>query len=687
MLKTNPIYVHSQELMTFSKWTHKSYAVFSSLKKLIKISVLSFSCSLLSFSSITAFAQEDSLRIDKKLELEEFEVLSTVEPLVYNQQARLVSVLTKKEIAQSPESDLGSFLFSQRAVDIRSRGGFGVQSDLSIRGSSFDQVLVLLNGIPISDAQTGHFNLNMPFSPDAIQRIEILEGSAARVYGANAFAGAVNIVTQPKAKNQINLHAEGGQHDYYGLGLSANYNLGRSRTFVSYQKNGSDGYRENTEFQMQNFFLQSLWAASKYSLDLQVGIQQKDFGANGFYSVKYPLQYEHNRADFASINLSFGKVFHTRISSFWRRHRDQWVLTKENPSLYQNFHQSNTHGFKTNHRLNTKFGKIQLGSEIRSESIWSTSLGESQADLIPVPWDKNYNFSHYFERINASLFLDHQLQIGSKFYTSFGFLANWNSDYDKQIKIYPGLDISYKLYSNIQLIASVNQAMRLPTFTDLYYSGPANIGNAKLLPEKATSVEIGLKYAKAQFSIQTTYFSRLGKNMIDWVWLADIEKWQTQNILDQNTQGVEFGLVYHPISKKSFIQNIQFNYTYLDASMKEKPELTKYASTHLKHQMNFSSSLLLFPKFKLNLNFSYRDRVGVYQSYNFEEGKYLTEAYKDVFLLNLRAVYEHKHYSIFIDGMNLLDYKYVEYGVIQAGSWLKAGINIHLNRKNTKNEI
>lgn len=678
MLKTNQTCVHSKELITFRKWTNKPYAVFNSMKKLIKISVLSVSCSLLTIGSATAFAQEDSLRIDKNLELDEVEILTVVEPLVYNQQARIVSLISKREISHSVKSDLASVLSKQRAVDIRSRGGFGVQSDLSIRGSSFDQVLVLLNGIPLSDAQTGHFNLNLPFPREAIQRIEILEGSAARVYGANAFAGAVNIVTQASDKKQIQVRAEGGQNAYYNLGASANYSSGRSRTFVSYQKTGSDGYMMNTEFQMQNFFLQSHWIGNNYNIDLQLGTHQKDFGANGFYSAKYPLQYEHNNAYNGNANINFGKQLISKIGFFWRRHQDQWILTKENPSIYQNFHQTDSYGLKTNHRFLSKVGKTQIGSEIRSESIWSTSLGESQEELKPVPWDKDYNFSQYFKRENASLFIDHQIGFGSKFFAAFGFLANWNSDYSSDLKIYPGLDLSYTINPLIKLIGSVNQAMRLPTFTDLYYAGPANLGNVDLVPEKATSYEIGLKYSKNEVSIDAVYFSRLGKNIIDWVWLEDIEKWQTQNILDQTINGLEAGISYKPLSESSFVQNLYLNYTYIDASIKENQQLTKYASTHLKNQLNLGGTLQILPKLNLNVSLAYCDRVGVFQSYNFVTNVFVEESYNDVLLLDINAQYKHENFSFFIDGMNLLDQKYFEYGIIQNGLWIKAGIAINI---------
>ncbi|MCD6090503.1 MAG: TonB-dependent receptor [Bacteroidales bacterium] len=669
-----------QKLVIFRKWTNKSYAVFNSLKRIIKIASLNVAYSLLALGTATSFAQEDSLRIDKKLELEEIEIISAIEPLVFSQQARLINVISKQEILRSGQQDVASILSQQRALDIRQRGGFGIQSDISLRASSFDQVLILLNGIPLSDAQTGHFSLNLPVVAQAIQRIEIIEGSAARIYGANAFAGAVNIVTQPSSKNQIQITSEGGQNAYYNLGASVNFAKGKNRTFLSYQKLGSDGYMENTDFQTNNFFMQSQWIADKYSFDFQLGAQKKKFGANGFYSAKYPLQYEYNNAYNGNANLNFGKQLVSRISMFWRRHQDQWVLTRENPSIYQNFHQTDTYGLKTNHRFLSKLGKTQIGTEIKSESIWSTSLGETQEESMPVPWNADYSFSRYFERSNASIFIDHQLNLDSRFYAAFGFLINWNSDYSQKLKIYPGIDLSYSITKKLKIIGSINQAMRLPTFTDLYYSGPANMGNTQLLPEKATSFELGLKYLQSNIQANLVYFSRLGKDVIDWVWLEDIEKWQTQNILEQNVSGIEVGIDYAPFHS-SILHNIYLNYNYLDVKFKEIPQLTKYANTHLKHQLNFGGTLKLTSSLFASFSINYRDRVGVFQSYDFDNQEYQEEPYKAVLLANAKLYYERKYYTLFVDGLNLFDQKYFENGVLQPETWLKAGVTINLEAK------
>lgn len=672
---THPTLERNKVNLTFRKWSNKSYAVFNSLNKIIKIAFLNVVYSLLSIATSTAFAQEDSLRVDKKLELDEIEIVSVVEPLAFSQQARIVNLITKKEILQSPHSDFASLLKYQKGIDIRQRGGFGVQSDLTIRGSSFDQVLILLNGFPLSDPQTGHFSLNIPFDAEIIKRVELIQGSVARIFGENAFAGAVNIITQPANRNHFTMLAEGGENGHFKLGSSANFLIGNTRTFFSYSKAGSDGYQLNTDYKLQNLFLQTLYNQNKYSIDFQFGVQKKEFGANGFYSVKYPLQFEYNNSYNSNLSVNFGKTFVSKIGIYGRIHQDQWILTRENPILYQNFHQTASYGIKTNHRYTSNLGKTQIGSEIKYESIWSSSLGESSTTSKPVPWNPDYDFTHFKNRKSANVFIDQQYLFKNGLFLSSGLLFHLQPENSKTLNMYPGIDLSYSLFKNFQVIASLNKAMRQPTFTDLYYSGPANIGNPNLKAETATSFETGIKYSNLFLNAEAVYFNRNGKEIIDWVWDANTEKWQTQNILNQTLSGFEVGAQFRPRTGGR-ITNISVNYTYLNANSKDIPELTKYHSTHLKHQLNMNGHFVLSKGFYASISFSYRDRVGSFQLYDFEQMEYDEKAYSDQFLFDFRMQYKRAKYTIYLDGINVLNSSYYEYGILQPGRWLKTGILI-----------
>ncbi len=259
-------------------------------------------------------------------------------------------------------------------------------------------------------------------------------------------------------------------------------------------------------------------------------------------------------------------------------------------------------------------------------------------------------------------------------------MANWNLD--SKFYFFPGIELSYELTKKWKFFGSLNQGMRLPTFTDLYYSDPSNIGNPALLAEKATSFDIGFKMNHQQLFFDVAYFLRNGKNSIDWVWVEAIEKWQTQNILEQNSQGFETSIKWSNPFGKRLLRELSVNYSFIDVRLKEAPQLTKYASTHLKHQLNLSAVVQLSSHLKSKMELSYRDRVGVFQSYDFETLQYQEIAYKEVFLLNGKLSYSQSLFTVFVDGMNLLNSHYFENGVMQAGRWVKGGLIFNLNLTN-----
>lgn len=665
-------------IIHFSRWTRKSWAVFNSLSKVIKIGRLNLTFSMLTLSTAAVFGQDMIMESEfsDNVELDELEVTAQSEPLVFAQHGRMITTITRKEIESAPVSDLAGLLSYVQSVDIRQRGVQGVQADVSLRGGSFDQVLVLLNGIPVSDPQTGHFNLNLPIHLDDIQKVEVLRGPGARIFGPNAFSGAINIITKATGNNQIKARAAGGQNAFYDYGISGNASVKNWNTLVSYNQKASDGYMENTDFKSQDAFLQSSLQLKNLLLDAQLGWMNKAFGANSFYSPKYPLQYEKNQSRLASLGLHFGEKLRVSLLPYYRQHRDNWQLTRQNPELYQNFHQTDVYGIRGKSIFHSSLGKTNIGLNLKQEDLLSSSMGESLENTKDIPWSPEHQFRYGFNRSHAGLYLEQSRKFFQKLTVSAGVLFHWYSEADKA-QWYPGIDVSYQLHKNWKLSASVNNAMRLPTFTDLFYSGPANMGNPELEAEKSLTFELGAEYAVEGFRMNIAAFQRQGKDIIDWVWYDTI--WKTENITELTTNGIEVSAQISPelLWNIPVWKNLNIDYTYLDMQKKESDFQSKYALNHLRHQFNFQLQFEPVKKLTLSLMGSYKDRVGTYQSYDFDEGKYEENPYQDYFMLNGRLAYQFSVLQAYIEAQNLSDVSYVEFGVPQPGLWLFGGVKFN----------
>ena len=133
----------------------------------------------------------------------------------YQEEGKSVLIIDKEQLKNTPDVSVAEILVQHAGVDIRQRGANGVQADIGLRGSTFDQVLILLNGVRMSDAQTGHNSLNIPLDVSAIERIEIIKGAGARVYGQNSLAGVVNIITKNPKKTFTSLKLTAGDFNLW----------------------------------------------------------------------------------------------------------------------------------------------------------------------------------------------------------------------------------------------------------------------------------------------------------------------------------------------------------------------------------------------------------------------------------------------------------------------------------------
>lgn len=662
------------EMFTFKRWGGKAYSLFSAIKKPVRIGVL-----LTVYTTVAepefVFAQTDSTKVNMEYDLDEVEVSAQRAPVAFSQVARIVSVISREEIEAAPVQSIQELLEYALSIDVRQRGVHGVQADISVRGGSFDQTLILLNGINISDPQTGHHALNLPVSFKNIQRIEILEGPAARVFGPNAFSGAINIITSSEGNSSLKFDVSAGQHQLADVNVSGNLSSGAWNQFAAFNRMSSEGYIDNTDFKTWNAFYQTSLNTKPGKLDFQVGRTNKAFGANGFYSAAYPNQFEETKTTFASVKFESGTKIHLTPSVYWRRHQDRFELFRSEPSTWpafykgHNYHLTDVFGSNLNAWFSSRLGKTAFGAEIRTENVWSNVLGEILSTPIAVPGESGQFFTKSYSRTIISYFAEHSVYL-KRFTFSGGAMTNWISDLGFGWNIYPGIDASYAISEQLKIYASASSSLRMPTFTDLFYSGATNLGNPDLKPEKSVNYEGGLKLNLKGFTGHAGVYYRKGKDLIDWVRENETDKWQTKNLTRINTTGVEFSGNIFPEkiwNTRIFLTKLGVNYAYVNLDKGGNNFFSNYVLDNLKHKIDVEVNHRIWKNVTGSWRVSYQDRNGM---------RTKTEAYDPFWLVNARVVWKTQSTEIYATAANLFDITYFDMGTLQQpGRWISIGIS------------
>lgn len=222
------------------------------------------------------------------------------------------------------------------SIDLRQRGADGVQADLSIRGASFGQSLVLLNGPRINDAQTGHHNMDIPLPLEAISRIEVLHGAGSTLYGADAVGGAVNFITARPRATEIRARIGFGNIGFNQQRITGSY-LGRGWSEqVTGSRDFSTGFRPDRDYRSESASSETRFKTGLGETDLLFAGSDRAFGADQFYG-NFP-SWERTKNRFASISQNLGQ--NTSAAFGYRRHSDEFVLVRDDPALYENNHVS-----------------------------------------------------------------------------------------------------------------------------------------------------------------------------------------------------------------------------------------------------------------------------------------------------------------------------------------------------------
>lgn len=575
-----------------------------------------------------------------------------------------IQVITRAQLDHLPIRSVNEALSYVAGVDFRQRGPAGVQGDVSIDGGTFDETLVLINGIRVTDPQTGHNMMNLPITMDVVDHIEIIRGAAARIYGVNALTGAINFVTITPKENHLSLSVNTGSNFKHSVETDHNYNSwggaitgswvkGKNSNLFSASHNNGNGYRYNTAYSNNKAFYQGRYFTHENDyLETMAGYSYNNFGANGFYAAPGDL----NSGE--TIYNVLGEIgYHTKINSHWQSYprvsyrfsQDDYRYIK-NPLTARNLHKTHIFNAEWNNTIHTDAGDIGFGIEARNEHILSSNLGNHDR--------YNYGLSGEYK------FAD----LGKLALTAGGYL-NYNTAYGWQF--FPGLDAGYSILPSLKLFTNIGTGQRLPTYTDLYYKGPSNIGNPDLTPEKADYAEGGLKYFLKNFNVTASYFYRRINDFIDWT-KADINAaWQPNNFQRINTQGFTLAANYKWSNPKNItFKTIEIHSSYTNLQPKiDKPAadnnvISLYTISNLRNQVVGTISSEIVTGLQWSVSTRYLERI----------------SFKKYFLLDSKIQYSWKNKcQIFVDATNITNVTYVEAAAAPLpGRWYNTGIQFQL---------
>ena len=384
----------------------------------------------------------------------------------------------------------------------------------------------------------------------------------------------------------------------------------------------SDGYRNNSDYKNQNYVVKGIFNKNSQPVEVIATFFDKKFGAENFYTTNVTFnEYEETQNSLLGISSTFSSdKFKVTPRIYWRRGQDMFLLRRDDPGFYRNFHITNKIGVETNASYISDYGITGFGVDFSRFSIQSNNLGERV-------------------RTMANLFIEHRVTLGS-FDITPGVAVSYFSDF--KFNAFPGIDIGVQVSNKVRVYGNVGYTFRAPTFTDLHYNDPVTSGNPNLEPEKAFAQEIGVKYLSNKFSGSLAVFNRDSEDLIDYIRPnTDASIFTAANITKVSTQGVEVESAYN-FKISQYNQTLTFGYTYLnDDILEQDKDLSRYSLNTLKHQMITRFRSQLFKNVSQNIIYKHGERT-VGTSYNVWDASLLVNINKFTFNLTANNIFNAK---------------------------------------------
>jgi vitamin B12 transporter len=605
-------------------------------------------------------------------------VTATRVAVPWGESGRSVEVLTGDEIEAHGVRSVPELLQLFPGLDVRRRGVHGVQADLSIRGGSFEQVLVLVDGVPVNNPQTGHHTLDLPVPVDAIERVEVLYGPGSALYGANAAGGVVQIFTKDGAAEreggesggveaEDSIEVDGSAELFAGenslSGGSAvvgwvfgnrgsdggalppregrkgrGWRGGQVSHRLTLERSESDGYREGLELEQGSGFYRGVipLGDSHTALDLSAGVSERDFGAQSFYSTRFPNQLELTEARFASAAMRTevaGTRVHAHAAGRW--HDDTFILERSDPSLLTNVHEDRSLDLQVRAVRDTAAGTLEVGTGWLSEDLDSTNLGLRDRER----WGSFAGLTGGVGERGRVL-----------------WRAALHADrVDGDWEVHPSAALSLSAGPG-RVRVSAASAYRVPSFTELYYRDPTSAGNPDLEPERSWTYEAGYDWTGERSRASATLFRRDGSDLIDFVQAPGETLFVAVNLREVTTEGVEL-----VAARKWGATTWTASYSWLDSYGDEPAGVSAYVFDYLEHRAVLRADGRATWDVRWGASLGWNDR---YQN-------------RDWLRLDARLAKRLGPVEVFAEGTNLTDERYVEQGAVEMpGRWLVGGVKV-----------
>jgi len=528
---------------------------------------------------------------------------------------------------------LADFLKLDPSIDLRQRGPNSIQGDLSIRGSTFGQTLVLVDGMRVNDAQTGHHNLDLPFPVESLERVEVLKGSGSAFYGSDAMGGVVNLITRSPEHSEVRLRIGAGNYGQNQQRGSVALSQKRWSEHLTFSRDFSSGFIEDRDYRNLSLASRTEVATPLGPTTVVLALSDRPFGAGQFYGDFN--SWERTKSWFASARQSLGE--RTQASFAFRRHTDLFVLYRDRPEDFTNRHAVLSYqGALRRWEPLGRNVKLHYGVEGFREEIDSNNLG-----------------SH--DRARGAGYFALDVRALGRFSFTIGGRQEVYGSVNGQFS--PTAAAGVWLSPHLKLRGSLSRAFRLPAFTDLYYHDPANRGSPNLRPESAWSYEAGLDWnTGGRFRGQVTVFQRKERDGIDYVRFSPDGVWRATNFQRLSFTGIEASLTVVPARK----HRVQIGYTGLHGGQQMVAGVvSRYVFNYPRH------TGLLTWEAALPAGMLARSRLGVVQRYG-------RDAYAvwDVYL-----AYNRGRIHPFLQLTNLTGASYEEIpGVVMPGRGILGGI-------------